>query len=383
MIQLNKKNLNNMNIKQLKDILKKNKIKGFSKLKKQELINLILKNKKKLVGSGEMPEEKVFYQGAKSSYEKKAYPLLDENFKLLADTPTFDAYINTNTNTILVNTRGTKLTDPKDLKADASLLFNNLKNTNRYQMDKKVMEGLAQNFPADKYDYYISGHSLGKAIMAQLMRDFPFIKKGVAYNGAFQTFDLKNQNPNIKTLYTDSDFLYNLGGKLFKNIQVIPTEKAKGFFGKLRSLLPVKPVKGLQGHKLENFAKLYGMGDRSENTERTPLRRPTRTAPPRPTRRAPRVSASVRELNREQSNQAEREQINQVVRERLRRIENELAEEMEEDLEDIMGREFLVRIGNRDQIPVKTKQQEEPTAEGSGINKKLKPRSFEEIRRNL
>ena len=91
------------------------------------------------------------------------------------------------------------------------------------------------------------------------MRDFPFIKQAVGYNGAFQPADLVSQNPNIKRLYTDKDFLYNLGGKFFRGITVVPMKekKARGFFGRISSALTPS---GIKGHSLNNFKPLYGLG---------------------------------------------------------------------------------------------------------------------------
>jgi len=114
-------------------------------------------------------------------------------------------------------------------------------------------------FPTSDYDYHIGGHSLGGAILTQLKRDFPGIKTGVGFNSAFQTADLTNQPNNIKRIYTDTDFLYRLGGKYFRNSRVIPADvdKAKGFFNIIRNKLTPSAVKG---HSLENFEKIYKGG---------------------------------------------------------------------------------------------------------------------------
>ena len=164
------------------------------------------------------------------------------------------------TNTLLIGIRGTKPTDIKDIKADASLLPNRLRSSKRYQENYKDMEQIIALYPPEQYEYYLSGHSLGGGITNQMMRDFPFIQGTVDYNSAFQTFDLKKQNSKQKKIYTDQDFLYNLGGRYFKNIEVIPARPPESRVGILAQKLPiVGAIKtGLDGHALEQFEGRYG-----------------------------------------------------------------------------------------------------------------------------
>ena len=213
---------------------------------------------KKLKGKG-VPDEKDFFKSAKASYDKVAPKNLGNGFLKIADGKTIDAYLRQSDKTILLGSRGTDPLSPGDLMADAVLFANRLSKTGRYKTDKAMVQAVIDKFPTSDYDYHIGGHSLGGAILTQLKRDFPGIKTGVGFNSAFQTADLTNQPNNIKRIYTDTDFLYRLGGKYFRNSRVIPADvdKAKGFFNIIRNKLTPSAVKG---HSLENFEKIYKGG---------------------------------------------------------------------------------------------------------------------------
>jgi hypothetical protein len=226
--------------------------KGFEKWAKKRFADYSPETAYKGFG---MPPEKLFYESAKQSYEKVAPNNLN-GFQKIADTPTLDAYMRPSDKTILIASRGTNLTSFNDLKADASLVANNLVNTNRYAEDKNALMKVMEQYPPEQYEYYLSGHSLAGAIITQLKRDFPFLKTAVAYNSAFQTKDLTQQPANVRRYYTDKDFLYNLGGKYFRNNIVIPADKeqAQGFFQRIKSALTPS---GITGHSLSNFEKVY------------------------------------------------------------------------------------------------------------------------------
>lgn len=207
-----------------------------------------------LTGSGEAPPPRAFYQSAVSSYEPRASGMIAGGFRLIMDTPTFDAYLNPTTQTILVASRGTEVRSKNDLTADAGLIANRLRQSTRYNQDKQAFEKLIAQYPPDAFDYYTAGHSLGGAIITQLKRDFPFIKNGVGFNPAFQTADLLYQDNSIQRKYIDGDFIYNLGGKYFNNKQVVPPKQSGNFFGWLkRQLVPT----GISNHSLTNFSQLY------------------------------------------------------------------------------------------------------------------------------
>lgn len=204
-----------------------------------------------LKGAGMKPEEKTFFLTAEQTYSNRP-PKQIGDFLLIGDSPTIDAWLNYKTNTIMIAVRGTK--DFRDVKADTSLPFNNLTNTNRYQNDRNIIASLSRTFNPSVYDYYLTGHSLGGAIVSQLKRDFPFLKDAVLYNSAFQPKDLVQQSSgSIKRVYTTDDPLYNAGGKFFINSRVVPinTTAIDGILGRV--------IRGYKGHKLSKFRELYAM----------------------------------------------------------------------------------------------------------------------------
>lgn len=205
---------------------------------------------KLLVGAGVKPPTRTFYKGAKEAYSKKAPSQID-GLSLVHDGRTLDAYVDNASKTVLIAVRGTVPTDWKDLKADASFPVNLLKTTQRYQENVGDMKQILAKYPPQTYEYWTAGHSLGGGISTQLLSDFPFIQGSVDFNSAFQTWDLVRQNPKSKKYYIQTDPLYNLGGRMFRNKTVLPPvpEKRQSFFKRLFSA----PKRALEGHSIVQF----------------------------------------------------------------------------------------------------------------------------------
>jgi hypothetical protein len=194
-----------------------------------------------LSGSG-VPKEARFFDASLHSYSQNPPKYLNpvnNNYRLILDTPTVDAYLNMIDNSILIGIRGTNVRDFQDLLADGSLIGNALKATPRYTRDKQIIQNLITQYPPEQHEYYITGHSLGMAIMSQLKRDFPFISYGVGYNGAYQPIDFLHPIHDIKRIYTNKDFLYNMGGRVFPNNTVVPSNNYIG------------------AHSINNFEDMY------------------------------------------------------------------------------------------------------------------------------
>jgi len=199
---------------------------------------------------GAMPKQTTFWEGAKASYANPPPQTIADNFNIVFNTPTMDAYLNEGTRTILVAVRGTKPTDVKDLSADASLVINGLSRTDRYKTDKASMERLFQMFPPNQFEYYLTGHSLAGAVINSLKRDFPQLKNAEEYNPAFQPYDLwSQQTGSIHRNYINTDALYRLGGRVFGNTKVLPplssTSAPSGIVGDVMT--------AYQGHALDQF----------------------------------------------------------------------------------------------------------------------------------
>ena len=199
--------------------------------------------------------EKIYYEGSKSSYQPSNDTRTIGNYELVLDSDSLDVYkFNKN---LLITIRGTRPTSFLDLKADASLAINNLKNSQRFINDNEKLQEIIKLYPPEKYNYYMTGHSLGGAIVMLFKKMYPFIKYSVVYNSAFQPTDIIKKDKDIKKMYMDKDFLYNKGGYLFDNKNVLKY-KSKNFFNWLFNRIPLK--EGLSAHSLTNFEEYYGKG---------------------------------------------------------------------------------------------------------------------------
>jgi hypothetical protein len=236
-----------------------NKI-GDRKKKEMLITNYNINN---LVGGGEKPTENTFFKAVKESYNvtNDASKSFDD-FNLIVEKPTVKAYLNDKTKTILLAIRGTKPTERLDLGADSLIPFGKLTSSDRYKLDVSILRLIFDQFSPEIFDYYLTGHSLGGAIVPQLKRDFPFLKDAVVYNPASQPIDYKQQqSDSIKRLYHENDPLYAMGGEVYTNKQMIeaPTVLPKYFSNLYKKVnIMQSPSTYLKGHELSNFAPLYG-----------------------------------------------------------------------------------------------------------------------------
>ena len=193
------------------------------------------------------PSEKVFLDVSTQAYKPNPAAQVD-GFRLLRATSTINAYINDGQKVIIIGVRGTEVKDTEDLKADASLPFNQLKTIGRYRKDAAFVREVLAQFPA--YQVFLTGHSLGGAIDNQLKRDFPQLKDAVEFNPAFQSKDLIYQQPGIKRYYISTDPLYKVGGRFFRGNIVLPPGSSTG----------IGLIDALQGHKLAQFSTPISQG---------------------------------------------------------------------------------------------------------------------------
>jgi hypothetical protein len=203
---------------------------------------------------GVRPTPKQFLDIAKTSYQKTP-PQNVSDFTLFFNTPTLDGWVNEPRQTIVLSVRGTSTSDAGDLAADASIPFNRLSKSNRYNIDKASVMEIMKKYDPSRYEYYLTGHSLGGAIVNQLKRDFPNLKDAVEYNAAFQPYDfLRQQSDQIQRNYTANDPLYRLGGRFFSKVNVLPAKPSVATsLGAVGNLYDA-----LQGHSLSNFDQLVG-----------------------------------------------------------------------------------------------------------------------------
>jgi pimeloyl-ACP methyl ester carboxylesterase len=226
-------------------------------------------------GSGPMPDERTFFDLVRQSYKNPAIDSFS-GFKKIYDIPEVKAYINDDQKTILIAYRGTQA-ERGDLAADAMIAVNNLSSSERYRIDHDATQKLLEQYPSPPYDYYLTGHSLGGAIVTQIKRDFPQLKGAVVFNSANQPNDLINQQPDVKKMYIDMDALYNMGGQVITNKEVLPYRPKtwSNFFKEMAinatsAVVPLGSIANtarkanqvVDAHMLNNFEQKYGAGRR-------------------------------------------------------------------------------------------------------------------------
>lgn len=199
---------------------------------------------------GGKPSDKHYYKSALSSYEKKAFNSIN-GYTNVFDGETIDAFLNPSNNEILIGIKGTTL-NMNDLKADLNIIGNNLEKTDRFKKDLIQFKKIVNDYPPDKYYYYLSGHSLGGASVKLLKKKFPFIIEAQTFNSASQPMDLVKQDKDVLDNYIDKDFLYNITGRFINNKRVYPykAKPTKGVFGWLKQKATPTPI---NAHKLDQF----------------------------------------------------------------------------------------------------------------------------------
>lgn len=195
-----------------------------------------------------------FRQAANVSYDQEP-PEQIGSFHLEYNSDTVKAWVDETSKRVLLSFRGTNLKKSKDINANFAIAVNALSKSERYLHDKMQVDALLQKFDPLEYSFYLTGHSLGGAIVTQMKRDYPFFKEGVTFNGANQPIDLlMQQSDTVKRMYTSSDPLYNYGGGKLTKASVLASSSTD-----LNQ--PIKDNKALKalytmykGHQLTNFS---------------------------------------------------------------------------------------------------------------------------------
>lgn len=174
----------------------------------------------KQLRGGDVPEPNREALGdmAEEAYSKAPKPV--SGWSVVYTTPTIKAYMKGND--IIIAVRGTVPTDKLDLGADASIPFNNLKNTPRYKGDVQAITAIKARYP--NATYYGVGHSLGGAIVDQLIAD-GLIKEAVSFNPAVEP-QYKNSTLNQRIAH-EEDPLYQTisSGAKFKEVIKAPLKE--------------------------------------------------------------------------------------------------------------------------------------------------------------
>ena len=195
-----------------------------------------------------MPEELNYLQ----QMAKQSYNIVDpqediNGWKLEKWTPTMKFWVKGKE--VIVGVRGTKTTE--DVLTWGTIPLNTLDTTTVYKRDKAAVQQFQQKYPPNEYNYYAVGHSLGGAIIDNLLRA-KLIKEAVSYNPAIQYKDINGGLPN-RRIYYGSDPLYRLMGWWDKKSEHREPENRTwaDFLGNFS--LPAAAIAALPAHKLENF----------------------------------------------------------------------------------------------------------------------------------
>ena len=205
-----------------------------------------------------MPDRSILQKMATAAYSSSPPQMID-GWTLLVSTPTLKFY--RSENVIVVAIRGTEPSDKRDLEADAKIALNKLETTPRYQSDLTTLLNVMKKYPANVFEYYGVGHSLGGAILDSFIKD-GWIRNGVSYNPAVQPKNLTAPIPNQR-IYQSGDPLYQVFGRFTPNVEVRPPKKKTVWESLVRKVPYVGSLFGYyKDHLLDNFE---GGGTHREN----------------------------------------------------------------------------------------------------------------------
>ena len=206
---------------------------------------------------GVVPERAVLQKMAKDSYSNNPAKYI-ANSTLLKSTPTIKFYINGNT--IIVSIRGSQTQDDW-LNANVRIPINQLKSSNRFKQDSKIIRDFQRQYPKGQYEYYGIAHSLGGALLDEFIRE-NIIDRGLSYNPAIQTQDFNNTTSKNERIYYEGDPLYKTMGKMLTNAPEVRKAPEQSWWKKAISVIPgigsilnygVQANDLVQGHDLSNF----------------------------------------------------------------------------------------------------------------------------------
>jgi hypothetical protein len=147
-----------------------------------------------------------YFDAAHAVSSPKAFRHLSKGFENVHDSRTVDAWVNERKRIVLVAVRGTQ--ELYDAWTDLHIPMNALESSPGYAEVVKEFLAVQQRYPSKKYNYFLTGHSLGGALVAALVRTYKFIKRGIVYNPAMQARDFQDpQSAKIARIVVDGDIL--------------------------------------------------------------------------------------------------------------------------------------------------------------------------------
>jgi hypothetical protein len=166
-----------------------------------------------------------------------------EGYTLIKHTPTILIYENKREKKIIYAIRGMKADNKTDISAVASILTSTLSSSTRYRIDKEIVKSCQTK----GYTRIGAGHSLGGAIVDQLLAD-GLIDEGISFNPIFEITKIRNSG-NTR-IYKIRDPIYELIGKYASNVVVAPAN----FVDQIESEdIIFNLVRSYYAHKMEQF----------------------------------------------------------------------------------------------------------------------------------
>jgi len=188
-----------------------------------------------------IPPNKLLWEMENEAYSKKPLKELDNWVLIQPYSDGIKCY--KKGKDIVVAIRGTA--DMRDVKADLQIIYSGLPKSARYKEDLKILKKIQMLYsPKRGYRYYGVAHSLGSAIMDELIYA-GLIEEGISYNGAVDLLKFRDFPKNHR-IYNEDDILYNLMGRFTKNPEVRKNKKGK--ISKILSYTPLGIVGNIKAH---------------------------------------------------------------------------------------------------------------------------------------
>jgi hypothetical protein len=166
-----------------------------------------------------------------------------KDWELVAVSPTAAVFKNDKSKSYAFAYRGVA-TAGELLDAPAALLGNTFNQTMRYRHDKEFTR---RHQPPRGYKRWAFGHSLGGAIVDQIMAD-GLADTGITFNPAIEVNKMHNRG--VRRFYNRNDGLYKSIGQFSSNVTVINND----LFSQVASLITyLNPLITLYSHNLSQF----------------------------------------------------------------------------------------------------------------------------------
>ena len=199
-----------------------------------------------------IPANKVLWDMENEAYNSSPKHIVDNWVLLNPYSKGIKCYFKNNI--VVVAIRGTA--DVRDIQADLQIVYSGITNSSRYREDLNTLQHIQRMLPPKIYAYYGVAHSLGGAILDELIAN-GYIRSGISYNPAVDLTKFRNFPKNHR-IYNEDDILYNLMGRFTVNPEV--RKNKKSLFGKFISMIPLGNLgNSVKAHLLSNFTGGFHM----------------------------------------------------------------------------------------------------------------------------